>query len=1095
MLQTSGVNVALASNGSTVTASSTYSSSFPASSVIDGDRKGLNWGGGGGWNDGTNGVWPDWLEIDFPSSQTISEIDVFTLQDNYSSPSDPTLTMQCNSYGIIDFSVQSWDGSNWVSEPGGDVTGNNNVWRQFTFTPIATGKIRVYVTNARAGFSRLTEVEAWTPSQPPTVSITSPSNGANFSAPANITINASASDSDGTISKVEFFQGGTKLGESTSSPYSYQWNAVGQGSYTLTARATDNSGAATTSSAVNISVTAVPGTISGKVTRTDGVTAIASASIRVLQGATVSGTATTNATGDYSVSGLAAGTYSVEASAAGYTTQTQSGTTVTGGATTTVNLSLDAPISYVYDELGRLVGVIDQGGQAAVYSYDAVGNLMSISRLAASQTAIIRFSPGIGVVGTSVTIWGTAFSATASQNTVTFNGTAATVIASSPSQIVTSVPAGATTGPITVTTPAGSATSSTVFTVGSATGAPVITGFSPAIGAIGTPVTITGSGFEAVASNNRLAFDGISGTVNSAASTTLASTTPVAGSGHISLTTPNGTATSSSDYFIAPPPHVATDVGFTGRAAIGGTATVTLSTSTQLGLLIFDGTEGQKVSLSISNISISGAPDVQVLNPDTSLLTHLALSFQTSAYIDTFTLPYTGTFTIAVVPGIGSTAGSMTVTINNAGDLTGAITPGGSPVTVNITVPGQNAYLTFGGTASQRISLLISQCNVCCFSGSQAYVLKPDGTTLASIGLANNFLDVLTLPSTGTYTIVLDPVLNDTGTTTLTLYNVPADATGTLTSGNSLGVNITTPGQNASLTFSATAGQQLSVDLTGSTIQSSGVAVYRPDGTALVSPFIASPGETFIDGTAIPVTGTYTLVIDPFSTNTGSLTATIYLFNDQSGTIATDGTPATVTISTPGQNARMTFSGTAGNFISLDISGATYGSSVNGPASLKIIKPDGTNLVSTAFSTFGNFVDATQLPVTGTYTILIDPASADTGSVTLKPYTFTDVTGTVPIGGASTTVTTTIPGQNAYVTFSGTAGQVVSLHFTGVTMVCLDIGLYTPNLASQIGSLSSQCGSSFDLTNQTLPVSGTYTIALNPQGKAVGNATVSVTSP
>ena len=80
MLQTSGVNVALASNGSTVTASSTYSSSFPASSVIDGDRKGLNWGGGGGWNDGTNGVWPDWLEIDFPSSQTISEIDVFTLQ-------------------------------------------------------------------------------------------------------------------------------------------------------------------------------------------------------------------------------------------------------------------------------------------------------------------------------------------------------------------------------------------------------------------------------------------------------------------------------------------------------------------------------------------------------------------------------------------------------------------------------------------------------------------------------------------------------------------------------------------------------------------------------------------------------------------------------------------------------------------------------------------------------------------------------------------------------------------------------------------------------------------------------------------------------
>jgi hypothetical protein len=612
---------------------------------------------------------------------------------------------------------------------------------------------------------------------------------------------------------------------------------------------------------------------------------------------------------------------------------------------------------------------------------------------------------------------------------------------------------------------------------------------------VGTPVTITGSGFETVAANNRLAFDGIGGTVNSATSTTLASTTPVAGSGHITVTTPNGTATSSGDYFIAPPPHVAADVGFTGRTTIGGNAAITVSTSTQVGLLIFDGTEGQKVSLSISNISISGAPDVQVLNPDTSLLTHLALSFQTSGYLDTFVLPYTGTFTIAVLPGVGSTAGSMTVTINNAGDLTGTITPGGAPVTVNITVPGQNAYLTFGGTANQRISLLISQCNVCCFSGSQAYILKPDGSTLANIGLANNFLDVLTLPSTGTYTILLDPVLNDTGATTLTLYNVPADVTGSLTSGNSLGVNITTPGQNANLTFAATAGQQLSVDLTGSTIQGMGVAVSRPDGTALVQPLIASTGETFIDSTTIPVTGTYTLLIDPFNSNTGSLTATVYLFNDQTGTITTDGSPVTVTISTPGQNAMLTFSGTTGNFISLDISGATYGSSVYGTASVRIIKPDGTNLVSTAFSTFGNFVDATQLPVTGTYTILINPGSADTGSVTLKLYSFTDVNGTVSIGGASTTVTTTMPGQNAYITFSGTAGQVVSLHFSGVTMVCVDIGLYTPNLASQIGSLSGQCGAAFDLTNQTLPVTGTYTIAMNPQGKAVGNATVSVTSP
>src|SRR5262249_26560209 len=394
----------------------------------------------------------------------------------------------------------------------------------------------------------------------------------------------------------------------------------------------------------------------------------------------------------------------------------------------------------------------------------------------------------------------------------------------------------------------------------------------------------------------------------------------------------------------------------------------------------------------------------------------------------------------------------------------------------------------------QRVSLLISQCNVCCFGGSIVNIFKPDGSALANIALTNTFLDVITLPSTGTYTILLDPVLNDTGTSTLTLYNVPADVTGTLTSGNSALVNITTPGQNASFTFSATAGQQLSLDLTGSTIPSYGAAVYKPDGTALVQPFIGEFSEAFVDSTTIPVTGTYTLSIDPFNTNIGTVTAVTYLFNDLSGTITTDGSPLTVTIPTPGQKGSLTFSRTAGNSISLNISGSTYGNSANGPASLKINKPDGTNLVSTAFSIFGNFVDATQLPVSGTYTIVVDPSRADTGSVTLKLYTFTDVTGTTTIGGASTTVTTTTPGQNAFVTFSGTAGQVVSVHFTGMTMVCLDVGLFAPN-SSVVGSLSGQCGSSFDLSNQTLPASGTYTLSLNPQGRVIGSATVSVTSP
>jgi chitinase len=88
----------------------------------------------------------------------------------------------------------------------------------------------------------------------PVVTLTSPASGASFSAPATVTISATASDADGSVSKVEFFNGGTRLGEATASPYSYTWANVPGGTYTITAKATDNSGAATTSAGVTITV-------------------------------------------------------------------------------------------------------------------------------------------------------------------------------------------------------------------------------------------------------------------------------------------------------------------------------------------------------------------------------------------------------------------------------------------------------------------------------------------------------------------------------------------------------------------------------------------------------------------------------------------------------------------------------------------------------------------------------------------------------------------------------------------------------------------------------------------------------------------------
>ena len=90
--------------------------------------------------------------------------------------------------------------------------------------------------------------------RPPSVELTVPADGASFVAPAVVHLEASATDVDGSVSGVEFFQGQIKLGESQLPPYSFDWVDVPAGGYTLTARATDDAGATATSPVCTVSV-------------------------------------------------------------------------------------------------------------------------------------------------------------------------------------------------------------------------------------------------------------------------------------------------------------------------------------------------------------------------------------------------------------------------------------------------------------------------------------------------------------------------------------------------------------------------------------------------------------------------------------------------------------------------------------------------------------------------------------------------------------------------------------------------------------------------------------------------------------------------
>lgn len=151
----SRINVARSSSGGVATGSSTYSN-YPATNANDGTRKASLWANT--WADNTPGVFPDWLQIDFNSSKTIDEIDVFSGQTG--GTVDPSVTLT-STYAVTDFAVQYWNGSQWIVVPNGNVVGNQLVWRQFKFSAITTARIRVLVTRSTNPATRIAEIEAY----------------------------------------------------------------------------------------------------------------------------------------------------------------------------------------------------------------------------------------------------------------------------------------------------------------------------------------------------------------------------------------------------------------------------------------------------------------------------------------------------------------------------------------------------------------------------------------------------------------------------------------------------------------------------------------------------------------------------------------------------------------------------------------------------------------------------------------------------------------------------------------------------------------------------------------------------------------------
>lgn len=767
-------------------------------------------------------------------------------------------------------------------------------------------------------------------------------------------------------------------------------------------------------------------------------------------------------------------------------------------------------VRYAYDPLGRLVQAAAADGTAAQYSYDAVGNLTAVRRLSGGTLRVVDFSPPAGLIGSTVAVFGAGFGATPSDNAVTFNGTAATVVAATPNALTVTVPAGATTGKIAVGSGGSSATSTVDYAVLTSSGAPGISGFSPAFGSQGTVVSVTGINFKTrVVDDKVLVGDQLAEIVQDGSSPTgtlVKFTVPSSSAtGKIEVTTPLGSAVSSDEFFAVPPGVNPGDIEAVGRVSVNGAArALTTTTAGKKLLWVFDAAAGQQLHLVTTAGSFAGGFTVDVYDPAGTKIQTLSMINNNVGDLLSPTAT-AGPYTVVVNP---SATDKGSVQLGVVSDVTGAVAVGGS--TAVTLVSGQNARLSFTAQAGTGYGLAVTGLSFTPGTGSPsmgATLRKADGSALATclfFGSNSCDFDPVSFAAAGTYLIDFDPAGLVAASFTAVLSS---DVTGTLAVDAQAATTVTTvrPGQNARYSFTGTAGQAMTVVLSGNafddgnpgTTNSTQILVFTPSGSALnvVSINTVTSGTTL--DVVLPQTATYTLAIKPSALDLGSIN--VQLTSYATGPLTLDGsTPISLA---GGQNGRFSFTAQAGTGYGLAITGLTFTPSTGSPTLSAILhKPDGPTLVTCGFT--GNTscdFDPATFATAGTYVIDFDPPGVIAASFTA--ILSTDASGTVAIDGAPATVTIARAGQNARYTFAGTAGQAVSVVVNGSTiddgntstLVNNQVLVVRPN-GSVLASNAFNAVAGGVALDVALPDTGTYTVAIKPTGLDAGTANLAVRS-
>ncbi|GAA4347393.1 hypothetical protein GCM10023185_02470 [Hymenobacter saemangeumensis] len=400
------------------------------------------------------------------------------------------------------------------------------------------------------------------------------------------------------------------------------------------------------------------------------------------------------------------------AGAAHTVTWNVAGTTAAPVSCATVNLLLSTDGGLTYPTV--LLSSVPNNGSAVVIApsvtssqarlmVEAADNYffdisnVNFSIAPASGPVITSFSPGGGQPGTVVTILGGGFTGATA---VSFNGTPATFVVNSATQITATVAAGTTTGTITVTAPSGTATSTQSFVVGNP---PSITSFTPASGAVGSTIVITGTNFLGATGVSIGGVNAPMFTVNSANQITV--TVPAGAiTGPITVTSPIASGTSATNYTVIPAPTI---TSFTPTAGpIGSVVVITGTNFTGATQVAFNGVNAPMFTVT-SATSITVTVPVGATNGPISVTGPGGVATSTT----NFAIPPANDLCANAIPIMcGQTVTGTTVGATTTGDPT-------ATCTTSITTGG--VFYTIVGTGA---NITLSTCSATTTYDSKLYV-------------------------------------------------------------------------------------------------------------------------------------------------------------------------------------------------------------------------------------------------------------------------------------------------------------------------------------------------------------------------------------